>query len=1788
MGQPFGQSWLNTSSVYQSPPTIRTNLLPISQPLNVNPNVSAASGLNQSYAYGNMLPFQGAMTNTIMPSRLTAEQIASRHVVKDLPNFSGNPRDWGLFISAYDTANETCGFSNSENLYRLQRSIKGDARRDVENLLLHKDSVPKIIDTLRLLYGLPEHVVETAIQDVEKLPPPKEDDLRSLIKFAMAVQNMSATIQHTGALEHLRNPNLMKSIIGKLPSQHQLNWAFYQASIVNANISHLGDWLYRIAEVASRVVRVTSKTAKRNDASDNNNKNSNSNKSNPFVNSQVETEPGNKSQVETEPVNKPESNVSKNDTKKKCPACSSNKCTKLENCKKFKDANRDERWTIVKKGQLCGRCFGLHKYYRCQSSQRCSVDGCKLNHHTLLHKSQPTSEATSNDTKSKDTTDSNRKTCNSQRSKFSQRTDKFRIVPIMLYNKNKKIRDYAYLDEGSNMTTMEESLAEELELTGSANKLCVDWAFGKTHSVVDSRTVTAKISGYFDNAPRFNIANIRTVKHLHLPTQSITNSWLERYQHFKNVPITTYDDAKPRILIGLQYSKLITSMETIEGKDNEPIVCRTRLGWVVQGPTYETDEVKDHPTFSVNMCVCQSNDNELHQLVKEYFTMEHLGIRIPENRLESPELQRARNILDATTVKKGDRYETGLLWKQDEINLPESYNMALKRLECLEAKMERDPALKENLHNQIKQFVEKGYIRKLSTDEIKNCQYPVWYLPTFPVFNPKKPEKVRLVWDGAAKVKGTSLNSKLLVGPDELVPLPELLRRFRERKIAVTGDIAEMYHQVLVRESDQHVQRFLWRESPLAEPDIYVMMVMTFGSTCSPSSAQHVKNKNAKEFQDDYPRAVEAIVNNHYVDDMIDCTDTVDEAEQLVTNVKKIHAAGGFNIRNFTSNSKKLLERIGENAILQKKDLNIGNELGKERVLGMFWNTDTDTFTYSLKFANINPKMISGEYCPTKREVLRVLMSVFDPLGLIANVLVFGKILLQEVWRNKIEWDEKLPLPLHNKWISWIRALLHVEKLHIPRWYSTKLVPDVQNSIQLHTFVDASVEACAATTYLRIENEHGVDCCLVSAKTKVAPTKQLTVPRLELQAAVIGTRLAENVKKSQTFAIDKHVFWTDSQTVMAWINSETRRYNQFVSFRIGEILEVTDPIQWRWVPTKHNVADEATKSKIFSQLDAKSRWFKSPEFLYGSEKSWLSQTKKFSTEEELRPSFVMAMRVIHQEQLIDLNRFSQWNRLVRTQAFVLRFIHNAKNVKQDRWVGILSQEELIRAENKLYQRAQRDTFLDEILVLKHNETASTQKDEKEFERSSELRNLSPYLDEHDILRMKGRIDAATSIAYDTKRPIILPRRHRVTTLLVDSYHRRYKHINHQTALNEIRQKYVIPALRVVMKGIRTSCQQCKNASSKPRIPEMAALPSARLATHTRPFTFTGVDYFGPYPVKVNRSVVQKYGVLFTCLTTRAIHLEVADSLNTNSCINAVIRFSAQKGTAREFFSDNGTNFHGTDNELKKEFDKLDKDKIQQRFTSPEQKWHFIPPTASHMGGTWERLIQTVKNCLKQMLTTKTPNHEMLVTLMAEVENIVNSRPLTYISLDSDSDEALTPNHFLFGSSNAMKPIGETTPRDLNRNDWRALQEMTKHFWHRFVLEYMPDLTKRTKWFKKVDPIKVGDVVLNIDERNPRNTWPKGIVDEVIIAKDGLIRQVVVRFEKNILRRPVSKLAILDVTPPNEEQEVKVNQMESLNGGKNVVQQSKDVNTDLSHMISPEVLSDELTSRFPEEEKENNF
>lgn len=769
---------------------------------------------------------------------------------------------------------------------------------------------------------------------------------------------------------------------------------------------------------------------------------------------------------------------------------------------------------------------------------------------------------------------------------------------------------------------------------------------------------------------------------------------------------------------------------------------------------------------------------------------------------------RAIQILSKETKHESGRYRTGLLWKYDNVRLPCNKQMALRRYECLKKKMRKDTALAEAITEKMRDYERKGYIRRLEENEIAEHGPRDWYLPIFPVFNANKPGKLRMVFDAAAKVHGISLNSFLLSGPDQLSGLVGVLYKFREYRVAVAGDIREMFFQVNMKIEDQRSQLFFWGEDETqhAEPSTYAVTVMTFGATCSPGTAHYVKNINADRFSQQFPRAAECIKHEHYVDDMLASVETSEEAAQLAKDVRYIHAQGGFEIRNWVSNSKEVLEQLRwgvNNEDSKGMDLESSSA---EKVLGMWWETTKDAFTFRLNIKH-DESLLSGARIPTKREVLRTLMLIYDPLGLIGNFLMFIKILLQEIWRSGYSWDQPIDAGCAERWRKWIHVLPTIQSVMVPRCYRLSTSAATPN-IQLHVFCDASEYGMAAVAYFRFEEDNVIECALIGSKTRVAPLKFLSIPRLELQAAVIGARLATSIAASHRLKIGQRVFWTDSRNVISWLKSDHRKYNPFVAFRVSELLEKTDVNEWRWLSTKTNVADEGTKWQKIPDMSPSSRWFRGPSFIWKSEDEWPAEnlvSKGIS--EELRRC---VLHHVVTQPTITFARFSRWTRLVRSIGYVVRFINNARHrisgLPPTR--GPLSQEELAASECFIIMQVQLEAFPDEMKSL-NQRTELEEGLRRPLKKDSSLYKLSPELDEHGLIRMRGRLDKCSLADEALRRPIILPRRHHVTELILHAYHVKYRHCNHRTVVNEVRARYYIPRVLAEYNRVRNSCQHCK-------------------------------------------------------------------------------------------------------------------------------------------------------------------------------------------------------------------------------------------------------------------------------------------------------------------------------------------------------------------------------------------
>ncbi|XP_062713721.1 uncharacterized protein LOC134290575 [Aedes albopictus] len=904
------------------------------------------------------------------------------------------------------------------------------------------------------------------------------------------------------------------------------------------------------------------------------------------------------------------------------------------------------------------------------------------------------------------------------------------------------------------------------------------------------------------------------------------------------------------------------------------------------------------------MHICaETIDFDLHNYVEEFFSVESLGVAVAPN-LEGLEDQRARRILQETTVQKANgRFETSLLWKQDDIDFPDSRPMAERRLKCLERRLAQNSLLYDSVRQQIADYQSKGYVHVVTEEEMSSFDpRRIWYLPLGVVLNPNKPGKVRVIWDAAAKVNGVSLNTMLLKEPDLLTPQLTVTFKFRERAVAISGDIQEMFLQVGIRRQDRSALLFVFRNSP-SEPMVTMASdVAIFGATCSPCQSQYVKNLNASNHEEQYPNAAAAIKNRHYVDDYLDSVDTEEEGVQLALEVAEVHQNAGFHIRNWVSNKPKVLEAIGEVKPATVKHLTMNSQSGFVRLLGISWIPGEDAFCFNLSLQGDLEELAKGERAPTKRMMLSLLMRIYDPLGLVGSLVIQGKILLRDVWREKVKWDEQIPEDIFGRWKLWLQALKDLDKIKIQRCYFPGYDPDNYESLELHIFVDGSAQAYSAAAYFRIRDKGQIRCALVASKTKVAPLQLLSIPRIELQAAVIGARLRRTIVEGHSVKVKRTCFWGDSSNVISWIRSDTRRYRQYVAFRVNEILSLSMVEEWRWLGTNKNVADEATKWGKGPNCKPDSRWMRGPAFLYEEENSWPKDKSDTvnETKEELRPAFIFSHLVT--VPVVDVGRFSKYERLLRSIAYVHQFCDIAlRRARGDRRssTGVLSSEALQKAERSLWRMAQTDQYPDEVATMTRN--AEVEEDQrKALDKNSSIAKLPPRLDEHGVLRFDSRIAAAEFVSYDTRYPIILPRQHQITQLILDWNHRKFRHANNETIVNEIRQKFYIPRLRVEVRSAANRCQWCRVYKATPVPPKMAQLPKFRITPFLRPFTFVGIDYFGPYCVKVGRSSVKRWVVLFTCLTVRAIHMELAYGLTTESCKKAIRRFIA-RSAARDLY-----------------------------------------------------------------------------------------------------------------------------------------------------------------------------------------------------------------------------------------------------------------------------------------------
>ncbi|XP_035989853.1 uncharacterized protein LOC118561756 [Fundulus heteroclitus] len=671
-------------------------------------------------------------------------------------------------------------------------------------------------------------------------------------------------------------------------------------------------------------------------------------------------------------------------------------------------------------------------------------------------------------------------------------------------------------------------------------------------------------------------------------------------------------------------------------------------------------------------------------------------------------------------------------------------------------------------------------------------------------------------------------------------------------------------------------------------------------------------------------------------------------------------------------------------------------------------------------------------------------------------------------------------------------------------------------------------------------------------KARVAPLKQTTIPRLELTAAVLAVKVDRMLKRELCIQLNSSCFWTDSQTVLRYISNDTKRFHTFVANRVAAIREATNVFQWRYISSKSNPADEASRGLSADSFMSCKRWINGPDFLRRPEQEWpepFEPQPVCSEDPEVKRDILINAIDIqpHDATTKFVHYFSSWAKLKISVAWLLKLkdILLSMSTKRKELMAMGPSVDASIAPRRIEEemRKNRAAICKQVLTVKdiskaevaivcYSQHASFKEEIKDLQRgasvvknTSDIYRLDPVLHQ-GLLRVGGRLSRSV-LPEEQKHPLILSKDQHVSKLILRDLHQQLGHAGRNHMLSALRERYWITCANSACRKILSECVVCRRHRGQPAEQKMADMPQERVCPEFPPFTNVGVDYFGPIEVKRGRVMVKRYGVIFTCMASRAIHLEVAHSLTTDSCINAIRRFVCRRGPVRQMRSDNGTNFIGAERELREALAAIDHTKIHQALLLKEIDWIFNTPAASHHGGVWERLIRMVKRVLLSVLHQQTLDDESFQTILCEVEAILNDRPITKVSDDVNDLEALTPNHILLLKGNPTVAPGAFQESDVYlRKRWRQVQYLSDLFWKRWTKEYLPLLQERQKWSRPRRSFAVDDIVVVVDRSAPRGSWILGRVTNTYPDKHVLVRAVQLKTQTGQLERPISKIFLL--------------------------------------------------------------
>ena len=1630
----------------------------------------------------------------------------------NIPTFSGLYHEWPAFWDLYTSlVHNRTDISAVMKFSILRSRLGGNALRIIEGLSITNANYDVAVKILRETYEDNNRLSRSLIKELSNLPSPRHN-YEELLNFRLSYQKLLMQIENSGTHIDQLDPILTSTITQKLSSE--------TSKLLIQKYSTFDLTLDQISEGLKYVLALFEYCQEKDDGlkvKSNNAKvatviSSSDSKANSKNSSKVKAVKG----QQQKPVSAGHKSFNTSNQYKPCTFCKANHASKY--CSDYPTV--DSRKTRIKELKLCFACLQPgHVSSDCRVAIKCRH--CDGSHHTFLcyklfnvtvinpSRSTDVSQEASQGTNPKSPGFSNSDNHVPESQSSSQPVSRVQLSVAAVHNCSDSVliptaiptatvrlsgggtcvEARSMLDTGSQRTFICSSLVRDLNIQPHAEMPLTLTPFGSEPTSAERTIVKVVVRLGKTRVTLKAVVSDQMNTSIHSPgLGSVAKALRSKGIKLADRHLDGDEVDNVRLLIGVDYFHVFAHNQW---RTMGVQLFSTSGGALISGPmprwayaNQSSSSVVTQSVFCGHVSLSEARDEI--QAVSDLWSLDAIGIKPVEF---SPEEKATVQQLEQSIQFKDDGYSVSLPFKS-ECRPPTNYRVALGQLNSLMRKFKEDPILWNHYQNILSDYLERGFIEIVpSPGSIKGH-----YLPYHHVRKESTTTPIRLVFDASSKSAGAlSLNDCLNTGPSITNKLYESLLAFRTNPLVVLSDISKAFLRIKIDEPSRDWCRFLWITDP-SDPNSIVTFkfcVVMFGARSSPYILQGTLDYHLRH----HPNSLAKSLTNYlYVDNFMKTYENLDKMFEEYPVINEIFNDAHMPLQEWISNNVNFNKFVGAEELIKTKE-------GIFSVLGILWNIHSDMLS-------IRPcKIVKSTI--TKRSILSCVSSVFDPLGLVSPVVILGKILVSDLWKLNCKWDDKVTEEFEVRFKYVRDELSQIDCIEFPRFV---VVP---GRCQLHVFCDASEKAFGAVAY-SVDLSFQTSNLLVS-KARVCPQQKLTIPKLELTSVNIGCKLAHTLMNNSSFRFESRTVWSDSEATIGRIKNN-RCKESYVRNRVREIKDLHFPVLY--VSTKENPADLLSRGTDVKKLAGSSLWRHGPSWLvtqeYPPQKECLVDTSVSVSVNEIT---VEPINIEPNPVIIKVDSYSSLAQVKRIMRLMLRIINYAVgyNFTLDPLLYLLRLEQLQQYPN--------------VIAYLKNPNLNVSADIKNF-----VRSLNLYLDVNNLARARGRIQNA-NLSDSARFPYLLPPKSHLAKLIVRYLHINNNHCGVSVLIVLVREQFWIPKGRQIIKTLVNDCVTCRRVCGKPAtLPGPPPLPEERV-TYVRPFYCVGIDYTGAIAYVDNDDAeieYKSYICLFTCASSRAVHLELVASLSAADFLLAFRRFSAVFSVPSVIITDNAKNFTGFSQFWHRLFEEPE---VKSYMENHSVQWRFSIPRSPWKGGFFERMIGITKGCLSKALYRKIVTYDELRTLLTEFTALINNRPLTYIT--EDSDEVLTPNHLIYGRNICLAPplnalAEDEIPFAENidlRVQYSKLSDLLRKFEKSWNSDYLTAL--REKHYNCVDanvncPFKVGDVVLvNLDNCS-RKWWPLGRVQTLISGPDGVIRSVEVTVGSKVYHRSLNKLVPLEV------------------------------------------------------------